>query len=203
MKLTLVVGSLTVALAGALTLARGTAPARSTPPATAAADTYQIDPVHSGAVFRVEHMGVGAFWGRFNQISGQYVLDVAKPEGCSIEIEIVAASVDTNNDDRDKHIKSPDFFNAEEFPTIRFTSKKITGTGDKTYQVVGELDFHGVKKEVTAAAKLIGHSETQRGTKSGFEAKLTIQRGDFDVKTAPGALGEEVELVVFVEGNKK
>jgi len=202
MKLSLAVGSLAVALAGALTLARGAAPARPTPSGPTPADTYQIDPVHSGAIFRVEHMGVGAFWGRFNQVSGEYVLDTAKPEACSIRIEIAAGSVDTNNADRDKHIKSPDFFNAEEFPTIRFNSTQISGD-DKSYRVVGELDFHGVKKEVTAQATLIGQAATQRGTKSGLEAELTIQRGDFDVKTAPGALGEAVKLVIFVEGNKK
>lgn len=202
MKTTLLLASLV--LAGSATLV--TAPAVVTPapgsPASSA-DTYTIDAGHSGALFRIVHLGVAPFWGRFNQISGEYTLDLEDAANCSISVTIPADSVDSNSGDRDNHIKSPDFFNVKEFPEIVFESTKISGGEGGKYRVVGNLTFHGVTKEVTAEAELVGQADTPRGAKSGFEATLTIDRNDFDVKTYPGALGDEVRLVLFVEGAKQ
>lgn len=202
MKITLLLASL--ALAGSATLV--TAPAVVAPaPASpvSSADTYVIDPGHSGALFRIVHLGVAPFWGRFNEIAGEYTIDLDDAANCSIAVTLAADSVDTNSGDRDNHIKSPDFFNVKEFPELVFESTKISGGEGGKYRVVGDLTFHGVTKEVTAEAELIGQADTPRGSKSGFEATLTIDRNDFEVKTYPGALGDEVRIVLFVEGNKQ
>ena len=167
------------------------------------ASAYTVDPSHSGVIFRIEHMGVAPFYGRFNRIGGEYVLDREDPAGCSITVEIDAESVDTNSEDRDKHLCSPDFFNVKEYPKIRFESTKVGSDGEGRYRVTGDLSFHGVTKEVVIEARLIGEADTRMGPKSGFEGELVIDRNDFDVKTYPGALGDEVKLILFLEGNRK
>lgn len=202
MKTPLLLASL--ALAGSATFVTAPAVVAPTPAAAAAAaDTYAVDPGHSGALFRIVHLGVAPFWGRFNQIAGEYTLDLEDASSCSIAVTIAADSVDSNSGDRDNHIKSPDFFNVKEFPEIAFESTEISGGEDGKYRVVGDLTFHGITREVTAAAELVGQADTPRGAKSGFEATLTIDRNDFEVKTYPGALGDEVRIVIFVEGNKQ
>ena len=83
-----------------------------------AADTYRVDPVHSSVIFRVKHFGVGYFYGRFNEASGAFVVDAANPSMSSVEVQVKADTVDTHNPKRDQHLKSPDFFNAKQFPVI-------------------------------------------------------------------------------------
>src|SRR5688572_16424071 len=93
----------------------------------AAAETLNIDPVHSSMVFRVKHVNATNFYGRFNKIGGQIVWDDASPAASSINVEIDATSVDTNNDGRNKHLRSPDFFNTDQYPKATFKSTSISG----------------------------------------------------------------------------
>ncbi len=96
----------------------------------AQADTFKIDPVDSSVVFSVMSLGVNDFHGRFNDVSGTVVLDEADPSKSSIDFTIPIESVDTKNGKRDQHLKSPDFFNAKQFPVMTFKSKKVEGSGD-------------------------------------------------------------------------
>jgi len=167
------------------------------------ADTYKIDPVHSSVVFSVKHMGVTEFYGAFKEISGTVTFDTADPSKSSVELTMPVESIDTRNEKRDQHLKSPDFFNSKQFPTITFKSTKIEGTGD-AYKVTGDLTLHGVTKPVTAEFKKGGEGKNQKGqVLSGGEARFTIKRSDYDMKFMVGPLADDVNIVLGLEGVKQ
>jgi len=175
------------------------APAVS-PTRPSAGGTFQVDSAHSSVVFRVKHAGISWFYGRFNDFSGSFEYDPARPEAASIEFAIQSESVDTNNSQRDAHIASPDFLSAKEFPAITFKSSSVKAVGDGL-EVTGALNFRGVTKSVTARAEHVGDGEF-RGQRTGFEAVLDIKRTDFgsDYGVEQGALGDEVRLIISLEG---
>ena len=94
-------------------------------PAFGAADNYKVDPVHSTSAFRIKHAGAPPFWGRFNEPNGTFMLDEADPTKSTFTIELKADNVDTANAKRDAHLKSPDFFNAKQYPAITFKSTSV------------------------------------------------------------------------------
>jgi len=171
------------------------------PDTTAEAAGYTIDATHSSVLFKTNHGGVANFYGRFNGFQGEVTHDPAAPGKSSIRIVIDASSIDTNSRDRDRHLRSNDFLSAQEFPEIVFESKKVEAEGDRLH-VQGDLTFHGVTKEVSAGVEVVG-TGTMRGAKvAGFEARFTIDMGDFGVSYVaqnPGTLGPEVELIVSLE----
>lgn len=168
-----------------------------------AADTFELDPVHSGVSFAITHMKASRFHGRFNAVTGKVVFDAADPAKCSIEVQVDANSVDTGNAKRDQHVRSQDFLSTEEFPHITFKSSAVSKKGDK-YEVKGTLTFHGVTKEVTAEVEHVGTAPGMKGeTRAGFEARLTIKRSEYGMNYLPDALGDEIRLVVWVEGVKQ
>jgi polyisoprenoid-binding protein YceI len=170
-------------------------------PAALAAETYSIDPVHSAVLFRITHLGVSTFYGRFQDVSGTYVLDAENPAAAAFDVTIKAESVDTHNEKRDQHLKSPDFFNAKQFPVLTMKSKSVKKTGDKTMRVTADLTIHGVTKEVAFDVTQVGAGKDPwGGYRSGFDGSFTIKRSDYDVKFMPGALGEDVTIIVSVEG---
>lgn len=170
-------------------------------PPSLAADAYTIDSTHSTVWFSINHLGVSTFHGRFNDLSGSFAFDAANPAACSFEVTIKADSVDTHNERRDQHLNSPDFLNSKQFPTITMKSKSVKKSGDKGFRVTADLTLHGVTKEIEIDVTLVGTGKDPRGTeRSGFDAKFTIQRSDFDIKFMPGGLGEAVTLTVGIEG---
>jgi polyisoprenoid-binding protein YceI len=172
-------------------------------PATAA-DNYQVDGVHSSVFFRIKHLGIGFSYGRFNDISGAVVLDDEKPENTTFNIEVKAESIDTANAKRDQHLKGTDFFNAKEFPAIKFVSKTVKSVDAKTLEVTGDLTLHGVTKPLTVKLTRVGAGKDPfGGTRAGFEANFTIKRGDFGMKFMPEAIADEVWLLVGFEAIKK
>jgi len=176
-------------------------------PAVFAADTYKVDPVHSALIFRAKHANVGMFYGRFNAIGGQFTLDEADPTKSSFNFEVQAGSVDTQNEKRDAHLKSPDFFNAKQYPTITFKSTSVKkGEQTNVLEVTGDLTFHGVTKQVTVPIELIGKGEFPPKTpRAGVETVFTIKMSDYGVKGIPGApgmIGDEVRLMFASEGTK-
>jgi polyisoprenoid-binding protein YceI len=188
------------ALAGAVLLTpRSPAESDRRPPPKA----LEIDPVHSSAVFRVIHLEAAAFWGRFNDISGQLAIDAKDLEHSSIAVTIRTDSVDTGNDDRDKHLRSQDFFAATEFPEATFASTKIEAAGADRYRVTGDLELRGTKKSITFEAVHTGTAEVSKrfGKRSGYEATFEIDRTDFGISygAADGALGKLVRLIIAVE----
>src|SRR5579863_8458476 len=117
----------------------------------AAVTTWNIDPAHSAAEFKVKHMMISNVKGKFSGISGKLLLDPTDPTRSEIDAEIPVATVSTGDEKRDAHLKSADFFDAETFPTIRFKSVSVRITEPGQHEVTGELTIHGVTKVVTLA----------------------------------------------------
>jgi len=168
-----------------------------------AADTYKIDPVHSTAIFRISHLGSSFVYGRFDDVGGTFTVDEQKPQDVMFDVSIKADSIDTNNAARDKHLKSADFFSVNEFPTLTFKSTEVKSAGDKKYDVTGDLTIHGVTKSVPATVEFVGTADgtpMKMGFRAGYEAHLTIKRSDFGMDKMVGPVGDEVKIIVSVEG---
>ena len=169
-----------------------------------AADTYKADPVHSSVVFRAHHAGAGYVWGRFNDPAGTFVLDDADLTRSTFHVEIPVANIDTHNDKRDGHLKSPDFFNAKQYPTITFQSTSVKKGEGNVLEVTGNLQVHGVTRTVTVPVELAGKGEFPPGTKrAGVEATFTVKQSDFEIKGLPGAVSDEIKVTVALEGVKQ
>jgi len=171
---------------------------------TASAETYNVDGTHTSVVFRVEHLGVSHFYGRFNEVSGTFSLDEEDPSSSSIDMTVVAESVDTNSTRRDNHLRSPDFFNAKQFPEITFTSTDVSKDSYGNFVVEGDFTLLGVTKPVTVKVRKTGEGETPMGQRAGFETTFEIDRSAYGMSWGidNGALGDEVRLMVAVEGTK-
>lgn len=165
-------------------------------------EIFKIDTVHSSVIFKVKHMGVSWFYGRFNDISGEIGWNGDEPAGHSIKAEIKAASVDTNSADRDKHLRSNDFFDTANYPTISFVSKGAKKSGENRYEVSGDLTLHGVTKSITVMIEHVG-TATARGKRIGVAAEFTIKRSDFGMTYGvDGPVGDEVTIFLGLEGLK-
>lgn len=174
-----------------------------------AADTYVIDKAHSEATFQVRHI-VTRVRGNFADISGTIQADAGKPEASSVEFTVKTASIDTGVPDRDKHLRSADFFEAEKFPEMTFKSTRIKAVGKDRYEVTGTFTLRGVSKELTLPVAFLGFAKDPWGNeKAGFETSVTLNRKDFGmvwnkVLDNGGAfLGDEVYVSVNVEANKQ
>jgi polyisoprenoid-binding protein YceI len=196
----------TLALSAAALLTLGLS-LPTTTPATAsapAADAFELDVVHSTVIFKIKHLNVGHSYGRFNDLSGSFLVDKDKPENSSLNVTVNVESVDTANADRDKHLRSQDFFSAKEFPTMSFKSTAFKKTADNTYDVTGDLTFKGQTKPITVSLTHIGTGPGRRGGEvSGVETTFTIKRSEWNINFLPGALGEDVTLTVALEGGRK
>ena len=172
-------------------------------PAFAAPEAYKVDPVHSTSVFRIKHANIAPFWGRFNEPIGSFTLDDADPTKSGFTIELSVDKVDTANAKRDAHLKSPDFFNAKQYPKITFKSTSVAkGEGENVLAVTGDLSMHGVTKQVTIPVELTGKGDFMGQPRAGVEATMTVKMSDFEIKGMPGALSDEVKVVVALEGMK-
>lgn len=167
-----------------------------------AADSYTIDPTHTYPNFTINHLGFSTLHGRFGKTSGKLTLDRAQSTG-SVDVVIDAASVDTGFAKRDKHLRSPDFFNVVEFPEITFKSTKVRFQG-KGALVEGDLTIKGVTRSVTLNVASIncGVHPFNKKQVCGFDAKTTIKRSDFGIEYALPAVGDEVELDIEIEAIK-
>ncbi len=169
-----------------------------------AGEKYSIDPVHSTIGFKVKHL-FSYVTGRFDGVSGTIEVDPAMPESASVEVTIPTKSINTANEKRDTHLRSADFFDVEKFPELTFKSKKVTRTGEKTADVLGDLTMHGVTKEVTLKATFLGKGKGMGGQmQTGWEAKTTLKRSDFGLtwsKMIEGVqvVGDEIEIELLIE----
>ena len=170
---------------------------------TQAADTYNVDAVHSSINFRVKHMNTSHAWGRFNDLSGSFVLDEANPASTVLDFQVKTDSIDTGNAKRDQHLKSPDFFSAVQYPTIAFKSTAVTKSA-KGYDVVGDLTLHGVTKAIKVTLSPVGKGKGPTGGEiAGIDATFTIKQSDFGMKKMVGPIGDDVWVNVSIEGVKK
>lgn len=194
-----------LALVGAAGLAMANSGSRSGTVATetAKAGEYAIDAVHSTVIFRVKHNQAAYNYGRFNGIDG--VVNYDEASGVTgIKVEVDTNTVDTANKDRDNHLRSPDFFNAKQFPKITFKSTSVKKASEHAYEVAGEFTLNGVTKPLTVTLEHTGNGKTMQGGEvAGFETTFTIIRSEYGMtKYLPG-VGDEVRLTVGIEAVKQ
>ncbi|RMF72700.1 MAG: hypothetical protein D6744_16545, partial [Planctomycetota bacterium] len=155
------------------------------------------------------HMNVAAFYGRFNQVGGEFVWDEEHPENSTFSIAVETESVDTNSADRDKHLKSPDFFNVDKNAQLKFVSKSAKRAGDGVLEVAGTLSLGDASMPLTVRIEKIGAGpDIWGGYRCGFETQFTIKRSDLGLRShlepvGPkkiNTLGDEVRLIVAIEG---
>lgn len=168
--------------------------------------TYQIDPAHSAAQFSIRHMMIANVRGEFSKVSGTVVFDADNPANSKADAAIEVASINTREPQRDTHLKSADFFDAEKFPTIAFHSKEISAHGGD-WKLKGDLTIHGVTREVSLDVEgpTPEHKDPWGNLRIGATATGKLNRKDFGLTwnaalEAGGVLvGDEVKLTIDVE----
>lgn len=178
--------------------------------AAEAVTTWEIDPAHSHAQFKVRHMMISNVKGEFTKLSGAVKIDSADVTRSSVDIAVDTTSINTRDAQRDGHLKSPDFFDVEHYPTIAFKSTKIASTEDGL-ELTGNLTMHGVTKPVTFAVD--GPTPETKdpwgNVRRGVEATTTIDRKDFGLvwnaalETGGVMVGDKVQITVDAEIVKK
>jgi len=169
-----------------------------------AQDVYKVDAVHSQIGFKIRHL-VAKSSGRFTKFEGAITVDAKDIAKSKVEVTIDAASINTDNEARDKHLRGADFFEVEKFPTITFKSSAVKEVEKGKLQVTGDLTMHGVTKSITFP---ITNAGTRAGMKPGsvvagfIDGALKINRNDFGIKTYPGVLGDDVEISLDIEAGK-
>jgi polyisoprenoid-binding protein YceI len=169
------------------------------------ADTYTIDPAHTSFDFSVKHMMISSVPGNFDKFDGQIIYSPKDLDNSKVDITIQAASINTRNDQRDTHLKSPDFFDAAKFPVITFVSTKFTPRA-----ITGDLTMKGVTKEITIPVKIAGPVKTMMGGQAiGITGHIMINRQDYGInwnKTLDQggvAVSNNVFISVSIEADKK
>jgi polyisoprenoid-binding protein YceI len=186
-----------------------TAQKLAAPENAAAPDTYAIDKAHSEAAFQVRHL-VTKVRGRFADFDGAVRIVANSAEKSSVEFSIDTASIDTDVADRDKHLRSADFFDVEKYPKITFVSTRIRPAGEDRYDVTGKLTMRGVSKEITLPVTFLGFAKDPWGNeKAGFELETKLNRKDFGIvwnaalDNGGVLLGDEVRITINLETNRQ
>jgi polyisoprenoid-binding protein YceI len=173
------------------------------------AETYTIDAGHSEVGFKIRHL-VSNVRGRFNEFSGTINMDPKNIQNSSVEFRIKAESIDTNQDNRDKHLRAEDFFHVEKYPEIVFKSDSVKPAGKDKYNVTGTLTMRGVSKKVTLPVTYTGEVKDPWGNvKAGFETSTTLNRKDYGivwnqaVDNGGVILGDDVVIEINLETQKQ
>lgn len=165
---------------------------------------YVIDPDHSFIQFRTQHLGFSWLAGRFNRFDGSMTYDPkAGADAQGIRVTIDAASLDTNHAERDKHLRSSDFFDVERFPNVTFVSTGFAGdAGGGT--LTGDLTLLGVTKSISFDVRLIGEGDDPwGGYRAGFEGTYVLERRDFGMAYNLGPAAEDVEIHLMIEAIRR
>ncbi|MBU8898055.1 polyisoprenoid-binding protein [Corallococcus sp. H22C18031201] len=171
-----------------------------------ALQTWNIDTTHTGIHFSVRHMVVAKVRGSFQQFSGTLNLDESNPTASSVAVDIQTSSINTGVAQRDNHLRSADFFDAEKFPTMRFVSTKVEKAGGHGLRVTGNLTIRDITREVVLETEQLGVAKDPWGNlKAAFEAKTSIDRREFGLTwnqalEAGGVLvGERIDITLEVQ----
>ena len=164
-------------------------------------ETYKIDPVHSSIIFKIDHLGVAPFYGRFNNASGSFIINEKEPGKNFAEVSVVVDDVDTFNEKRDAHLKNEDFFHADKYPTINFRTESFKELEKNKFEVTGQLSFHGVTKPIVIEVRRTGALKDPWGNfRMGFETIFSIRRSEFGMDKMMDLVGDQVDLMIAVEG---
>ncbi len=171
---------------------------------------WTFDLVHSSINFTVRHMVVSKVRGRFTRWGGTLAMDENDPSRAAVDVTIEAGSVDTGVEQRDAHLRSADFFDAERFPELTFRSTGVEKTGDGAYRLLGDLTMHGITRPVALDVEFAGSAKDPwGGVRAGFSARTTLDRKDFGLtynqllETGGVVVGEKVEIGIEVEAVKQ
>ena len=167
---------------------------------------YEIDTAHSMIIFRAKHNGVSYNYGRFNEFTGEIMINADAVIKRTVEFEVKAASIDTGNEKRDQHLRSSDFFSAKQFPLITFKSTEVSEKEGKEdiLEVTGDLELHGVKKSITVDVEITGRAKGKDGESLiGFESTFTIKRSEFGMTYGMGGISDDIRITVSVEAVHK
>ncbi len=167
------------------------------------ADSYVIDNggAHSTIQFKISHLGYSWLWGRFNQLKGDFSYDKNKPSTSSVSVIVDASSVDTNHAELNKHLRSADFLDVKNYPTIKFVGTQYSEKQDGSAILKGKLTLHGVTKEVEIDVLKVGSGDDPwGGYRRGFEGSTRITLADYGIKKNLGSASAELDLIVSVEG---
>ena len=167
--------------------------------------TYAIDPAHSDATFSVRHL-ITKVRGRFSEFAGTIAFDDSTPANSTVTFTIQAATIDTNQKDRDTHLRSADFFDVEKFPKLTFKSTRISDVSGDRFKLTGDLTIHGVTREVTLDVTSEGRGKDPwGGERAGFSATTKIKRSDFGLtcnqalETGGFVVGDDVKVSLEIE----
>lgn len=163
---------------------------------------YAIDTSHTSVTFSVDHMGYSKVMGRFNELEGS--LNVADKKSSNLDVVIKSASIDTNHGKRDDHLRSPDFFNVKQFPTITFSSPLTLKGSEKSAKLQGKLELLGVKKPVELTLTKGNEGKDPWGLyRIGYVATTIIKRSDFGMDFMQGGIGDEIDITINFEAIKQ
>jgi len=171
---------------------------------TFAQSTWKVDKAHSKVSFNITHLMISEVTGNFGDFDIEATADDAFADP-SFTVEIKTASVDTDNERRDNHLRSDDFFGVEKFPSMSFKTTTVEKTGEKTFKLIGELTIRGITNSVTLNGKVNGVITNKRNEKLKAGIKITgvIDRLAFKVGEGFAALGDEVEMTINMEMNQQ
>ncbi len=168
--------------------------------------TWQIDPAHSLVAFSARHMMISKVRGRFENFSGTIDFDENNPAASTVNVEIDAASINTREDQRDGHLRSPDFLDVENHPKLTFQSKRVEQTNSNNGKLIGDLTIRGLTKEVTLDVEYAGQAKSPWGTTSaGFSGTTTINRKDWGLEwnqvleTGGVLVGDKIKIDIELE----
>jgi polyisoprenoid-binding protein YceI len=168
--------------------------------------SWNIDISHSQIMFTVRHMMISKVRGSFEKFSGAVNLDPQQPSNTTVDIQIETASINTRDPQRDGHLRSPDFFNSEQYPVMAFKSKQVQVTGDNSAKLVGDLTIRSVTREVTLEVEYTGSAKSPWGTTSvGFTGATRINRKDWDLtwnkalETGGMLVSDEIDISIELE----
>jgi polyisoprenoid-binding protein YceI len=168
------------------------------------AENFNLDTAHSYLLFKVQHLGLANSYGRFNDITGTIVFDADQPANSRFSFSVAAESVDTGNDKRDQHLRSGDFFDVANHPTITFESRRVKPLGGDRFEVEGDITLLGNTRSVTAEVVQTGAGKDPWGNhRRGFETQFTFRRSEYGMDHLLKAVSDQVVITVSVEGMRK
>ncbi len=167
---------------------------------------WQIDPAHSEINFTARHMMISNVRGQFEKFTGTVDFNEDAPAQSGVDVQIEASSINTKEAQRDGHLRSPDFFDAEHYPYLTFKSKSVVKTGENTGRIVGDLTMHNITREAVLEVEYAGQAKSPWGTTSaGFSATTTINRMDWDLnwnkalETGGVLVGDQIKIAIELE----
>jgi polyisoprenoid-binding protein YceI len=179
------------------------ASARLAPPELNDNEDYEVDNAHSAVIFAVNHFGLSYTYGRFNKVSGTFAMTKGEPSQAGFTFKIATSSIDTNNAERDEHLRGQDFFDAQQFPEISFATTGFK-KADAEYLVTGDLRIRDQIRSVTMPLRLVGLGQDPAGkSRVGFFTKFTIKRSEFGMDNMLDSIGDNVSVTFSFEATNK